>query len=213
MRIDQSTGGSKLINELRTKLATEFYAGGSTNELRPKGSGNGPWERMRLFYKLNQNYVKFCQATLAEVTSEYQGITMELGDIFRSYRSLDRQAIGFKLISHEFSPIYMRLRETLAGAVEDSMKNPSTCAWRRKLKAERNVEYWNVKVVKPTVFLGTVPTHDADQVVKNLAVQYGGQFWTVKVIGLHLGYDSRSDITRDPNFVQKFQEFPFKGSL
>ena len=173
---------------------------------------------MRLFYKLNQNYLKFCQATLAEVASEYESITKELGDIFRSYRPLDRQAIGFKLVSHEFSPIYMRLRESFKEAVEDPINNPSTCdpseelEWLKKLKAEENRELWNIKVEPKAVF-STVPTHNADQVMRKLAAQYRGRFWTVKVIGLHLGYEIESDTARDPNFVREFQEFPFKGSL
>jgi len=75
------------------------------------------------------------------------------------------------------------------------------------------VEHRNVKVIEPTAFLGTVPTHDADQVVKKLAAQYGGRFWTVKVTGLHLGHEAGSDFVRDPNFVREYQEFPFKGSL
>jgi len=150
MRIDQSTGGSKLINKLRIKLAADLYDGDSTNELRPKSSRTCPWERMRLFYKLNPNYLKFCQATLSEVASECQGITMELGDVFRTYRPVERQAIYFKLIPHEFSPIYMRLRESFKEAVEDYTYNPSNCnplvrlEWRRKPKAERTLprENW-----------------------------------------------------------------------
>jgi hypothetical protein len=177
---------------------------------------------MRLFCKLNPTYLKFCQATLSQAASEYQGFTMELRGYFPHGLPTvqhDRQAISFGVISHEFRPIYMRLRESFKEVVGDSMKNPSTCErseqldWWRKLKAERNLDQWNVIVIEPRVFLGTVPTHEVDQVVKNLATQYGGRFWTVKVIGSHLGFDSRSDITRDSTFVRDFQEFPFKGSL
>jgi hypothetical protein len=212
MRIDQSTGGCKLINELRIKLAADFYAGNSTNKPRTR-----PWERMRLFYKLNPTYLKFCQATLSKDASEYQDFTMELGDIFGTHYHRDRQAISFGVISHEFGPIYIGLRESFKEAVEYSMNKSSTCNpserldWWRKLKAERNVEH--VKVIEPTAFLGTVPTHDADQVVKKLAAQYGGRVWAVKVTGLHLGPEAGSDFVRDPNFVREYQEFPLKGSL
>jgi hypothetical protein len=146
MRIDQLTGGSRLINELRIKLAACFYARDSTNDLQPKTFGNDPWERMKLFYKLNQNHLKFCQATLSKAASECQGITMELGDVFSSYRPVEQQSIYFKLISHEFSPFYMRLRESFKEVVEDSMYNPSSCTpavrleWRRKLTVERNMD-------------------------------------------------------------------------
>lgn len=208
--MDQGSGGTQIVNKLRAQYS-QFLR---------------PWESLRMFQGFRYRYLASSQKTLTEVASQRESFTMELGDLFySSRRGIDGTGnIGFRLKAYELEVLWAQLSNRFKDAIEDSMNSSSdrsTQEWANELRKRRGRGFkfvdWTGAQNKPksaafraSVIVAEFPASRKEEVSAQLESEYGGRFWTIRVIGLDLGFKARSTAIKDPDFVNEYQDFAFR---
>jgi hypothetical protein len=182
-----------------------------------------------MFKGFQSKYLAASQETLAEVASQRESFVMELGDPFYSSRKetdYGTSMISFHLKAYELEVLWAQLGDSFKDAIKDSgssLSQQKTFEFAKELKKRHGRGYklvdWSgaqgnpeSAAWRPSVLVANIPMNKKEEVLKQLESKYGGRFWTVRVLGLNLYFEARSEVFKDPDFVKKYQQFPFSGS-
>lgn len=201
LKIDPLSGGAIVIDKCRKKYGARF------------GFDCRPWERLRMFYEFREKDLKFCQDALAKSASTRPPFNLELGELFQTSLRFARQAIVWKLSQPPaLLELYQELRDQFIPIIKDierDMAKGSRFLGPKDFEGRRGEQHWALGLYfRPIVKITRAPSIvEAHHALKEIESEYGNRFWTVRVVGLSLGFKMV-----DRNQTPEYQEFPFRGS-